>query len=56
MWTGQQLSAMILLAAPFGAAAEICKSETNTFTVKVDLFASELGTYYVHDVKLKRNL
>ena len=30
---------------PFGAAQDICKSETNTFTGKVDLFASELGTF-----------
>jgi hypothetical protein len=39
--------ALLLLvgAAPIRAAEVICTSSSNVFTVKVDLFASELGTF-----------
>jgi hypothetical protein len=39
------MALLLLVAAPFGAAQDICKSDSNTFTVKVDLYASELGTF-----------
>jgi hypothetical protein len=49
MFQGRAVSIALLLllvgAIPFAAAQDICKSETNTFTAKVDLFASELGTF-----------
>jgi hypothetical protein len=48
MFQGRIASMAVLLlvgAAPFGAAEHICKSQSNTWTVKVDLFASELGTF-----------
>jgi hypothetical protein len=46
MFQGRIVAMLLLVGtAPFGAAQEICKSETNIFTVKVDLFASELGTF-----------
>jgi hypothetical protein len=34
---------LLVGAAPFGAAQEICTSKSNSFNVKVDLYASELG-------------
>lgn len=34
---------MIVITSTTVAAAEICTSPTNTFTVKIDMFASELG-------------
>jgi hypothetical protein len=48
MFQSRTVSMAVLLlvgAAPFGAAQDICKSETGVYTVKVDLFASELGTF-----------
>jgi hypothetical protein len=48
MFEGRIVSMTLLLlvgAVPFGAAQDICTSDSNTFTVKVDLFASELGTF-----------
>jgi hypothetical protein len=47
MFQGRIVSMALLLvgAVPFGAAQDICKSSTGVFTVKVDLFASELGTF-----------
>jgi hypothetical protein len=39
------MALLLLVGAPFGAAQDICTSDDNTFTVKVDLFASELGTF-----------
>jgi hypothetical protein len=48
MFQSRVVSMTLLLlagAVRFGAAQGICKSETGVFTVKVDLFASELGTF-----------
>jgi hypothetical protein len=48
MFQSRVVSVTLLLlagAVPFGVAQGICKSETGAFTVKVDLFASELGTF-----------
>jgi hypothetical protein len=47
MFQGRIVSMALLLvgAAPFGAAQDICTSNNGVFTVKVDLFASELGTF-----------
>jgi hypothetical protein len=45
MFQGKVIYMALLLLVPFGAAQDICKSENNVFTVKVDLFASELGTF-----------
>jgi hypothetical protein len=44
---GRIVSTTLLLvgAIPFGAAQDICRSSSGVFTVKVDLFASELGTF-----------
>jgi hypothetical protein len=47
MFPGQSvtMALLLLVGSPFGAAQDICISETNTFNVKVDLYASELGTF-----------
>ena len=48
MFQGRIVSMAVLLlvgAVPSGAAQDICKSETGVFTIKVDLYASELGTF-----------
>jgi hypothetical protein len=45
--------AAVLLGVVASAAADICTSSTNVFTVVVDLYASELGELSVnHAVKL----
>jgi hypothetical protein len=39
------MTLLLVGAVHFGAAQDICRSSTGVFTVKVDLFASELGTF-----------